>query len=996
MKRVLYIIICSIFFISTAFAANRNINLTVDYKTVYFAGKARKAIAVNNQIPAPILHFKEGDHITINVYNNLDQETAIHWHGMLVPWQMDGVLGVNQKGIPPGHTFHYQFTLHQSGTYWYHAHAGLQEQQGLYGAFLIDPPSHPNYKYTKDYVIVLSDWSNTNPDQILANLKKEGDYYSPNFPLQPSLTKFIHDYRKASKEERKQLIDDYKMMQQMRMSIYDISDVAYNAFLLNGQPKSTPWTAPVKVGDIVRLRFIGAGGSTIFHVKIPNTTMQMVHVQGNDVRPYDIKEFTIAPGETYDVLVKIEKNAPYIIYAESMDTVGAAYGALVTSPNQLVNYKKVAPFPEPLPVTREMMSMMMGSQKKGLLPNNKIINKSTYSINMGSMSHEMNKQNSQMDMSRSMPMNRNKDDAQDHQSMHGSMKMDKSMSMDNQNSKINMNSSAHSMDSMQMDSNKLQPMKSMSHEMRMNHNTGHTSDHQSMPSSMKMNANMKMDSSMKMDESMPMSHTISMDNQNSSKKPTTDKKSQNTISMEKMDASHSMQMGNKSPHNMNTMANDSMAGMSGMSNNMKMDHGMSMSHSMDMSMPTEPTIIGDNIAPPSSSYSTSSGTKYEDMVAAVKTNDPNKPVTGIINMELFGYMDRFIWFINGLPEYKAHPIVLEPGKRYRFVFTNTSMMHHPMHIHGHWFILRKGNDAYDPLLHTIDVPPGATITADVDTDASGQWFFHCHLLYHMTAGMSRVFQYSTLIEITKGEAKPQNIAKQTSYYNRPIVRQDEVRPIDVSLVKHPMAHTAGLWLATFLDVGADPFNNAQRLTYKGLYGPDYNKLELFMNDAEMSEGKVENADIDIFYWHLISQFWAIKGGANYVYRPATTPYWQPGIGIEGLMPYFIDTNVRSYYYSGSTKLDIELSRDTQITNNFFVRLGVRSILASKTVTDAAIGSGLNQMRYIVRPYYRLMPGLNIFAEYECERDYGPFKNIQIADGDNINQNTVTFGLAFLF
>ena len=118
-------------------------------------------------------------------------------------------------------------------------------------------------------------------------------------------------------------------------------------------------------------------------------------------------------------------------------------------------------------------------------------------------------------------------------------------------------------------------------------------------------------------------------------------------------------------------------------------------------------------------------------------------------MELFGYMDRYIWFVNGVPEYKAKPIILEPGKRYRFIFTNTSMMHHPMHIHGHWFILRKGNGAYDPLLHTIDVPPGATITADVDTDASGQWFFHCHLLYHMMSGMSRVFQYSTLIEITK-------------------------------------------------------------------------------------------------------------------------------------------------------------------------------------------------------------------------------------------------------
>jgi CopA family copper-resistance protein len=348
--------------VSSIFAAERTVNLVVSYKTVCFAGSPRQAIAVNNQIPAPTLHFKEGDHVTLNVFNRLDQETAIHWHGMLVPWQMDGVMGISQRGIPPGSVFHYHFTLHQSGTYWYHAHAGLQEQQGLYGAFLIDPLKPPHYQYSKDYVIVLSDWSNTNPDQILANLKKEGDYYSPKFPLQPSLLKFIRDYRKASVTERKLLIDDYKMMQQMRMSIYDISDVAYDAFLLNGKPASTPWTASVKVGDVVRLRFIGARGSTIFHVKIPETTMQMVHVEGNDVEPYAIKDFRIAPGETYDVLARIEKSKPYIIYAESIDTSGAALGALFTAPNQRVDYKKIDPFLEPLPVTREMMSTMMMSE----------------------------------------------------------------------------------------------------------------------------------------------------------------------------------------------------------------------------------------------------------------------------------------------------------------------------------------------------------------------------------------------------------------------------------------------------------------------------------------------------------------------------------------------------------------------------------------------------------------------------------------------------------
>lgn len=879
-KLSILFVLFNFFFITNGYAIERVVDLHVAYKTVNFAGRSMKAIAVNNQIPAPTLHFNEGDHVTINVYNHLDKETAIHWHGVLVPWQMDGVEDISQKAIQPNCVFHYQFTLKQYGTYWYHAHAGLQEQQGLYGAFIIDPLKQPSFKYNKDYVVVLSDWSNTYPDQILANLKKDGDYYSPRFPLQPSLTKFLCDYRKANCEECKRLLDDYKRMQQMRMSIYDLNDVAFDAFLLNGHPKTNPWTAPVKIGDVVRLRFIGAGGSTIFRVKISDTAMQMVHVQGNDIKPYEINDFTIAPGETYDVLVRIKKNEPYIIYAESRDRVGAAYGALATSNNQFINYQQVMPFPEPKPVTREMMTLMMGEMNQGTLPMSKAKRQGTQAADMNGMSKKHHSQS------------------------------------------MTMNSSSHSMSSMKMDSQHSDHnIKLMSHELSSTQNKENNPDSQSMSNS------------------------------------------------EQMDST--MQMGS-----------------------MKMGHGKSMDH--EMTMPTEPSIIGDKFSAPNSTYMTSKGTQYQNMVAAVKTNDPNKPIYGVIKMELFGYMDRFIWFINGEPEYKAHPIRLEPGKRYRIIFTNTSMMRHPMHIHGHWFILRKGNDAYDPLLHTIDAPPGATITADIDTDASGQWFFHCHLLYHMMAGMSRTFQYSTLIDITKGEVKPQNIIKDTAYYNRPIVRVDEARPIDVSLVKHPTGHPEHIWFANLLDVNGDPSHNIQEITFKGLYGKDYNKFELFMNEAEISKGKIDTTDLDIFYWHLISQFWAIKGGANYFYRPANHPYWQPGIGIEGLMPYYIDTNVRGYYYAGSAKLDVELSRDTQITNNFLIRLDLRSILATKTVAAAEIGSGLNQIRASVRPYYRVMPGLAVYTEYEHEQYYGPLRTLRSNAGEPNSQNTVSFGLWWLF
>lgn len=825
-------------------AAKHAVDLHVNYKKVNFTGRTRVALAVNNQIPAPTLRFKEGDEVTLNVYNHLKEETAMHWHGIILPWQMDGVLGLTQKGIQPGSVFHYKFKLRQSGTYWYHAHAGLQEQEGLYGALVIEPKKHSSYHYNKDFVMVLSDWSNTNANQILANLKKEGDYYSPLFPLQPSLVKFLTDYKKSNQAGRQTLLDEYKMMQQMRMSIYDYSDVAYDAFLLNGHPNANPWSAVVKKGDVVRLRFIGAGGSTIFHVKIPGTMMSIVNVDGNDVKPYRVNDFSIAPGETFDVLVKITKQQPYIIYAESNDTLGAALGALKHSPNQEVGYQQVKPFPEPLPVTRDMMSLMMGPKITG-------------------------------------------------------------------NTAV------------KVASNKAMPVKQQTQHKNMHH----------------------------------MKHAM---------KP-----------MKMQHDSHVM-----------TAAKPN-----------KIDHDTMMKNTgemMDMSMPTESTIIGDSMSPPTTRYATSSGTKYQQTIAAVKTNDPTKPVFKVIKMELFGYMDRYVWFINGIPEYLAKPIILQPAKRYRIVFTNTSMMHHPMHIHGHWFIMRKGNGAYDPLLHTIDVAPGATITADLDTDASGQWFFHCHMLYHMMSGMARVFQYSTLIELVDHQIKPEDIIKKTGYKNRPIVRVDEVRPLDVSLVKEHSPHKMGLWLASFLDVDVDPINDSQSITYKGMVGSDYNKLELFIKDAETSKGVVENADLDVFAWRLVDQFWAVKAGLNYFYRPATTPYWQPGVGIEGLMPYYIDTDLRAYYHDGSVKLDIDLSRDTQITNNFFVQLGIRGILATKTVQAAGIGVGLNQMRYVVRPYYRVMPALSVGLEYEKVLTYGAYQRIQRATDGSTSETSLSLSLSLIF
>lgn len=902
LKKLYMLSICILTFLPKAYAVDHTVDLVVDYKTVDFAGEYCKALAINNQIPAPTLHFKEGDHVTINVHNHLEEGTSIHWHGVLLPWNMDGVENVSQEAIPPGKVFSYKFKLKQSGTYWYHAHASFQEQEGMYGGFIIDPPEPPAYHYNKDYVVVLSDWSNTSADQIFANLKKEGHYYSSEFPIQPSLTHFISEYDKASPKEREKLIEDYQMMQEMRMNIYDFSDVAYDAFLLNGRTKCNPWTAPVKIGDTVRLRFIGAGGSTIFRVKIPGTRMEVVHIQGHDVEPYSVKDFTIAPGETTDVLVKIQEDSPYIIYAESSDTLGVAYGALITHSQQKINYQEVKPFPRP-------EAVMMGSH-----------------MGHGGMGHGMMDHGGMKHEESSMPMDSKSSDPQMSMSSqqsgsmdHGGMKHEtSSMLMDSKASdhQMSMSSQQHGMKSMKAESNDsisvMKESKASDHQMNMNSEHGKMIGHEAMKHGV---------SSMPMD-SKSSEHQMSMDSDQ---------------------------------HDMNTMKKRS-----------------DPSHSMMGSMDEKP--------------SQTTGTKYQNLKATFKTNDPRKPVQEI-KMVLSGYMGRFMWFINGLPEFEAEPILIEPGKRYRIIFTNESMMHHPMHLHGHFFILRNGHGEYDPFLHTIEVPPGATIVADFDADASGQWFFHCHHLYHMIAGMARVFRYSTFMEDYKKTLSQENSSAS------PCIAQ---QPHEPEFVKHPQGHGPHLLRANFLDLGVDPYHNVQKGNLNFLTGWDTHKLQLYSEDAEIRKGKVENADLDIFYWYGISEFWAIKGGANYFYKPSHRPYWQPGVGVEGLFPYFIYTNLRSYLHEGSIKFDLQVNRDTQLTDRLFLKTGLRGVFATQTVRKDEIARGLNYIEYIVKPYVVLRPGLALFTEFDFTQDYGKLKKIVHKKGKSTSEKVFMMGVSLLF
>jgi len=737
-------LICALIMLPTfAFSANRVYNLYIRNKVFNFTGKPVMAIAINGQIPGPTLHFKEGDFAIINVYNRLKVPTTLHWHGLLLPWRMDGVSWVTQVPIPPGGVYHYKFKVRQYGTYWYHSHYEIQEQRGQYGAIIIDPP-HKHFEYNKDFVIVLSDWINTDPNQVFNNLKKTGDYYTNKFPLQTSLFHYLSSIKHATPKQRLYIKKTYRQMQKTRMGVYGLSDVAYQTFLLNGRPPSRLWKGKVKVGDVVRLRIIGAGASTYFNVKIPGTTLKVINYDGNNTKPYFTDHLTMGPGETYDVLVKITHKNPYIIYAEGLSTIGAAVGALVTNTQQAVDIAHITPFPEPKP--RAMQPIRSASQL---------------------------------------------------------------------------------------------PIK-----------------------------------------------------------------------------------------------------------------------------------------------------KYEALRALHKTNNPNKPVH-VIRMKLSGYMDRYMWFINGKLGYNVKPIPIEYGKRYRIIYTNATLMRHPMHIHGHWFILRNGHGAYDPLIHTVDVPPFHTVTVDFDANepSHGQWFMHCHNLYHLSSGMDRIFRYTTPAHASAKVSKTQSANNAYSFRKYPSGNSNEF-----ALLNGP---TLPWFYRSFIAVGGDFWNSTYQATARFEGGSDYNKLQLFTNEAEMSNGTVDTADVDVFYQRLISQFWNIKGGANYVYRPAKHSYWQPGLGIEGLMPFFIATDLRTYLHDGSFKVDLELSRDTWIYKRFFINFGLRGIWATKTIADDMIGSGLNQLELTVTPYIRLNPRMVFFVSYEHDAYFSRLKILRAADGELSRENLVFIGFTLL-
>lgn len=576
-------------------------NLVIDWLPVNFTGRRVMATAVNGSVPGPILRWREGDTVTIAVTNRLPTPTSIHWHGMRIPAEMDGVPGLSYAGIAPGKTFVYRFPVLQNGTYWYHSHSGFQEQLGLWGALVIEPRDKDPIEYDRDYVVLLCDWTDTKPETLYSNLKKQSDYY--NFHRRTAGT-FIEDVK--SKGVRSTVRNRLKLGS-MDMSPTDIADVtsATYTYLMNGNPPDANWTALFKPGERIRLRFINASAMTLFDVRIPGLPMTVVQADGNCVQPVTVDEMRLGVAETYDVIVQPQEDQAYTIFAQPESRGSYARGTLAPRMGMSAEIPPMDPFP-----LRTMADMGMGgmAQMKGM--------------KMSGMSPD------QMPGMKDMQMN--------------------------------------------------------------------GTSQNSMPE------------------------------------------------MKDMDMS-----------GMRDGAPDSLAGKTpfpqpGVSTTRLMPPPSQM-----MSRPAQtregevPLRLGPEVASvPISTFPrlqdpgdglNGNGRRvltYADLRALYKGVDGRPPTREII-LHLTGNMERFIWGFDAYKFSQAEPIHLKLGERVRFVLINDTMMEHPIHLHGLWSELENGSGEFSPYKHTLLLKPAERVSYLISADTPGRWAFHCHLLYHMAAGMFR-------------------------------------------------------------------------------------------------------------------------------------------------------------------------------------------------------------------------------------------------------------------
>lgn len=592
-----------------AVLTGNHFDLTIEEAPVNFTGHRAVATAVNGMVPGPLLRWREGDSVTIAVTNRMKVSSSIHWHGIRSPADMDGVPGLSYPGIAPGETFLYRFPVKQRGTYWYHSHTHFQEQTGLYGPLIIDSSEPEPIAYDREYVVMLSDWTDENPETLFSNLKQQSDYY--NFH-QRTVGTFISD---ARRDGLASTVSDRLTWGAMNMSPADILDVsgATYTYLLNGHPPAANWTALFRPGERVRLRFINGSSMTIFDVRIPGLTMTVVQADGNDVEPVPVDEFRISVAETYDVIVEPKGGLAYTIFAQSEDRTGYTRGTLTPKAGMTAAVPPMDP--------RPLLTMV--------------------DMGMGGMAG--------MSMSHSSGMN----------------------------------------------------MSAPSGGSRMSH--------------------MEMESM----QGMEMSRMTGME------MPTGTPKALAAQFATRERMTGEQVPGQPGPETSREFPGPDMG-------------GAQLQPSNPIQLRLGPEVDNIAMAPTGTRSKPGVGLNhngrrvltYADLRAVYNGTDPRSPGREI-ELHLTGNMNRFIWGFNGEKFSEAEPIRLKLGERVRIVLVNDTMMAHPIHLHGLWSELENDHGAFRPYKHTINVQPGERLSYLVSADTPGRWAYHCHLLYHMEAGMFR-------------------------------------------------------------------------------------------------------------------------------------------------------------------------------------------------------------------------------------------------------------------
>ena len=662
----------------------RIFDFVVDASPFAVDGRTGSAITINGGIPAPLLRAREGETAVIRVTNKLRESTSIHWHGVLIPNNMDGVPGVTFAGIGAGQTFTYRLPIKQSGTYWFHSHTGLQEQVGVYGPIVLDPADRDPVEYDREHVVMLSDWTFDNPMGLIAKLRKDAGYY--NFS---KLT--ASDYMKMAKADgRSPSLIDTSEWARMRMDPTDLTDVsAYTyTYLMNGVTPEANWTPLFKPGERVRLRVVGGAAMSTFDVRIPGLRMTIVQADGENVKPVKVDEFRIAPGETYDVIVQPTEDRAYTIFAESMDRTGYARGTLAPRP--------------------EMTAEIPARRQRALLSMNDM------GMDMGSISGMSG--------------------------MSGDMKgMDTRMQG---SAKSEMPSrQIHSVPAPAM-AGAASPMAGM--DMKGTDISGAATQPAARPTakpapkrtgSMAGMSGMSAMSGMRMATPKPVAKATP-------KAPAPD-----TMAGMKMAAptsSSSPSSPNANMKGMDMSGGASSMPTPGASNGAYLPGSPPVAHSAD-THGVENTMIPmqetNRLREPGTGLENAGHRVlvYTDLQSLAPQTDRRAPAK-TLELHLTGNMERYMWSFDGQKYSEAGAFQFRRGERVRMILVNDTMMEHPIHLHGMYMELENGAGANQPFKHTIRVKPAERLSVAITPELPGEWALHCHLLLHMEMGMMRVVQ----------------------------------------------------------------------------------------------------------------------------------------------------------------------------------------------------------------------------------------------------------------